>query len=185
MFGSNFKIGDKHIRPYLVLFWMDGCSICRSTKTSLELTNLDELVDIIVFSVHNEASKITARQFKIPDLPTLMVFDAKGNPVESVTGKLSPVEADVFVRSSLAGILKTKQWPIWHRVLNVLLVIIKSIVKQNIYTDKNAITYRELICEQCPALIRKNNKESCNICKCPDLAFKRGFSQATCPKGLW
>lgn len=88
--------------PVVVDFWAEWCAPCRMVAPVL-----DELAQVMagrikVVKLNVDHSPATAGQYRVQNIPTLMIFK-RGRPVDSIVGAVSKAALAQRIQPYLAG----------------------------------------------------------------------------------
>ncbi|MBW1873452.1 MAG: thioredoxin, partial [Deltaproteobacteria bacterium] len=81
--------------PALVDFWGPMCGPCKALEPVIEKLAGDYQGRIKVAKVNVDASPMTAIQYAVKSLPTILLFNA-GKVVDQLTGRASPAALEKF-----------------------------------------------------------------------------------------
>ena len=86
----------------LVVFTSQSCAPCAQLKRSIEQVSLPK--GMTYREVDAEKSPQEAMRYAVRGLPTIIVTDGDGIPVQTMTGYMSVSALDQFIRDAVSGL---------------------------------------------------------------------------------
>ena len=86
----------------LIIFTSPTCAPCAQLKRSIEQVSLPE--GMTYREVDAEKSPQEAMRYAVRGLPTTVVADADGYPIDMYTGAMSVSALDRFIRGAVSGL---------------------------------------------------------------------------------
>ena len=86
----------------LIIFTSPTCAPCAQLKRSIEQVTLPDHIDYR--EVDAEKSPQEAMRYAVRGLPTIIVTDGDGIPVQTMTGYMSVSALDQFIRDAVSGL---------------------------------------------------------------------------------
>ena len=94
-------------KPFLVDFWAEWCSPCKTLSPILDEISLSEnYKDKILFGKLNvDNNEKTPNEYNVRGIPTLIIFN-NGNIVSTKVGALKKMQLETFLNDTLKKIIK-------------------------------------------------------------------------------
>ena len=105
---SAKRLAGQTDRLVLIYFWADWCSVCQKMEADvLDQAGVDAALqpDYVLVKINADHFPATARQFGVTALPTTVIVNAQGQPLDKMQGRLEAAEFVGRLRQT-AGLAK-------------------------------------------------------------------------------